>query len=125
MIAKMIEKLQGSSENILGFRIWGKLTEASYRDLLDPEMEKVMKEYPKIRIVWVMEDFEGWTVGGAWEDFLLGLKFSAVEKMATVIDESWDDWLTLLFRAFTTLTHTELRFFKKERLAEAWEWIRT
>ena len=121
----MIEKLQGSSENILGFRIWGKLAEADYRDLLDPEMEKVMKEYPKIRVVWVMEDFEGWTVGGAWEDFLLGLKFSAVEKMATVIDESWDDWLTLLFRAFTTLTRTELRFFKKERLAEAWKWIRT
>lgn len=120
----MIEKLPASSGNILGFRIRGKLTEADYRDLLVPEMEKAMKEYSKIRVVWVMEGFEGWTVGGAWEDFLLGLKFSAVEKMATVIDENWDEWMTLLFKAFTTLTRTEIRFFKTERLAEAWEWIR-
>jgi hypothetical protein len=120
----MIEKLPESSGNILGFRIRGKLSEADYQDLLVPEMERAMKEYPKIRVVWVMEEFAGWTVGGAFEDFLLGLKFSAVEKMATVIDESWDEWMTPLFRAFTTLTQTELRFFKKERLAEAWEWIR-
>ena len=111
----MIEKLPDSSGNILGFRIRGKLSEADYQDLLVPEMERAMKEYPKIA---------GWTVGGAFEDFLLGLKFSAVEKMATVIDESWDEWMTPLFKAFTTLTQTELRFFKKERLAEAWEWIR-
>jgi hypothetical protein len=120
----MIEKLPESSGNILGFRISGKLTEADYLDLLVPEMEKAMKEYPKIRVIWVMEGFEGWTVGAAWEDFLLGLKFSAVEKMATVIDESWDEWMTPLFKFFTMLTHTELRFFKMERLAEAWEWIR-
>jgi hypothetical protein len=120
----MIEKLPESSENILGFRISGKLREADYLDLLIPEMEKALKEYPKIRMVWVIEGFEGWTVGGAWEDFLLGLKFSAVEKMATIIDERWDEWMTVLFKVFTTLTGTELRFFKKERLNEAWEWIR-
>lgn len=120
----MIEKLAESSGNILGFRLGGKLTEADYLDLLVPEMEKAMKEFPKIRVVWVMEHFEGWTVGGAWEDFLLGTKFTAVEKMATVIDENWDEWMTLLFKAFTTLTRTELRFFRREHLAEAWEWIR-
>ena len=120
----MIEKLQESSRNILGFRARGKLTEADYLELLVPEIEKAMKEFPKIRIVWVLEGFEGWTVGGAWEDFLLGLKFSKIEKLATVVDENWDEWLTLMFRAFTTLTGTELRFFKKERLPEAWEWIR-
>jgi len=120
----MIEKLPESSGNILGFHIRGKLTEADYLNLLVPEMEKAMKIFPKIRIVLVMENFGGWTVGGAWEDLLLGLKFTAVEKLVTVIDESWDEWMTLLFRTFATLTGTELRFFKKERLAEAWEWVR-
>ena len=120
----MIEKLPESSGNILGFRIWGKLTEADYLDHLDPEMEKAMKEYPKIRVVMVMEHLEGWTVGAFWEDFRLGTKSSVFERMAFVIDESWDEWITLLMKAFTTLTGTELRFFKKERLAEAWVWIR-
>ena len=32
----MIEKLPESSGNILGFRIWGKLTESDYGDHLDP-----------------------------------------------------------------------------------------
>jgi hypothetical protein len=44
--------------------------------------------------------------------------------MAVVIDENWDEWISVVFKAFATLTGTELRFFKKERLAEAWEWIR-
>jgi hypothetical protein len=57
--APVIEKLPESSGNILGFRIRGKLTEADYRDFLDPEMEKAMKEYPKIRVVWFMEGFLG------------------------------------------------------------------
>ena len=120
----MIEKLPESSGNAIGFRVRGKLTEADYTDLLIPEMEKAMREFPRIRVLWVMEDFQGWTVGGAWEDFLLGLKFSAVEKMATIIDDNWDEWITLMFKAFAALTHTELRFFKLERLAEAWDWLR-
>lgn len=61
----------------------------------------------------------GWTVGGAWEDFRLGLKLTAVGKMAAVIDESWDEWLTRLFRAFSTLTGTGVRFFRADRLEEA------
>ena len=119
-----MKNCQKVSGNVIGFRLRGKLTEADYLDLLVPEMEKAMKEFPRIRVVWVMGDFKGWTVGGAWEDFLLGLKFSAVEKMATVIDDNWDEWVTLMFKAFTTLTGTELRFFRMERLAEAWDWIR-
>jgi hypothetical protein len=121
----MIEKLPESSGNILGFRSRGKLTESDYLDVLAPGIEQAIAEHGKARVLWIIEGFEGWTVGGAWEDFRLGMKFKAVEKMATVIDESWDEWMTWLFRAFTTLTGTEIRFFKAERLDEAWEWVRS
>ena len=120
----MIEKMSESSGNILGFRSRGRLSAADYLDVLAPEIEKAIAEHGKARVLWIIEDFEGWTVGGAWEDFRLGMKFSAVEKMAAVIDESWDEWMTWLFRAFTTLTGTEIRFFKADRLEEAWEWVR-
>lgn len=121
----MIERLPESAKNHLGYRISGKLTEADYRDVLVPELEKAMNHCHKIRILFVVEGFAGWTVGGAWEDLLLALKFPAVERMAMVIDESWDEWMTWMFQGFTTLTGTELRFFKQDRLAEAWEWIRS
>jgi hypothetical protein len=32
--------------------------------------------------------------------------------------------MTWLFQGFTTLTGTELRFFTKDRLPEAREWVR-
>ena len=114
----MIAKLPESSGNVFGFRIQGKLIEADYRDHLVPVMERGMKEYPKIRVVWVMENFEGWTVGAAWEDILLGLEFSDVEKMAMVIDESWDDWITLMFKIFTTITGTDSGFSRKSVLTK-------
>jgi hypothetical protein len=119
----MIEKLPGSSGNILGFRIWGKLTEADYRDLLVPELERAMKEYPKIRVLLTLERFEGWTVGGAWEDLTLAFKIPAIERMAIVVDETWDEWMTLLFQAFAVLTRTDLKFFRQDRNQEAWDWI--
>ena len=121
----MIEKLPESSENILGFWSRGRLAEADYLDHLAPELDQVIAEHGKARVLWIIEEFKGWTVGGAWEDFRTGMKFSAVEKMAAVIDESWDEWLTWLFRAFSTLTGTEVRFFRADRLEEAWEWVRS
>jgi hypothetical protein len=119
----MIEKLPGSSGNILGFRIWGKLTEADYRDHLVPEMDQATKDYPRIRVLISLERFEGWTVGGAWEDFALAFKFPAIERMAMVVDDTWDEWMSMLFQAFTTLTRTELKFFRQDRNQEAWDWI--
>ena len=120
----MIEKLPGSSGNILAFRLFGTLTEADYRGVLTPEIEKTLKEHPKIRILFTLERFEGWTVGGAWEDFTFALKLPSVERMAMVVDESWDEWMTWVFKGFSKLTQTELRFFRQDRNQEAWDWIR-
>ena len=121
----MIEKLPGSSENLLGFRLWGKLTEADYQNVLIPEIEKALAENPKIRVLVTLEDFEGWTVGGAWEDFTLIFKLPGVERMALVVDDTWDEWMTWLFKAFTSVSRTELRFFRQDRNQEAWDWIRS
>ncbi len=121
----MIEILPGGSGPILAFRLYGKLTEADYRDVLTPEIDRVLKIHPKIRILFTLEHFDGWTVGGAWEDFTFALKLPSVERMAMVVDDSWDDWMTWIFRGFTTLTRTELRFFRTDRSQEAWDWIRT
>jgi hypothetical protein len=107
----------------LALGIWGKLTEADYRDHLVPEMDQATKDYHKIRVLFTLERFEGWTVGGAWEDFAFALKLPAIERMAMVVDDTWDEWMSMLFQAFTTLTRTELKFFRQDRNQEAWDWI--
>jgi hypothetical protein len=121
----MIERLAESSGKIIGYRVVGRLTEADYLDILTPDMEKNIREYTRIRVLFLMENFEGWTVGGAWEDFTLGPKFRDVEKLAVVVDETWDEWMTWLFRVFSAVTGMKLRVFKKERLTEAWDWLKS
>jgi len=121
----MIERLHESSGKNIGFRLAGRLTEADYLDTLSPEIEKSIKEFTHINVLLLVENFKGWTVGGAWEDFMLGPKLREVEKLAVVVDETWDEWMTWLFRFFSTITGMKLRFFKKERLQEAWDWIKS
>jgi hypothetical protein len=33
--------------------------------------------------------------------------------------------MTWLFKAFTSVSRTELRFFRQDRNQEAWDWIRS
>jgi hypothetical protein len=121
----MIERLSESSGKNIGFRLAGRLSEADYLKILSPEIENGIREYKSINVLILMENFEGWTVGGAWEDFMLGPKFRDVKKLAIVVDETWDEWMTWLFRVFTALTGTKVRFFRKERLSEAWDWLKS
>jgi hypothetical protein len=83
-----------SAENIVGFRIQGRLTETDYQNVLAPEIAQGIAWFGKIGVLLQMEKFEGWTVGGAGEDLIIGPKFVSVEKLALVVDETWDEWMT-------------------------------
>jgi hypothetical protein len=121
----LIEKLlPESSGKVIGFRIRGKLTEEDYTEVLIPIIEEGIKEYSKIRLLLQVENFQGWTPGGAWEDLKNWPKFRSFERMALVGDESWDDFMTWMLQVFAVFTHTKLRFFRMERLGEAWDWLR-
>jgi len=120
----MIARLPESSGNVVGFRIQGKLTDEDYKEGLIPPLEQAIAENRKIRMLMLMEDFKGWTARGAWDDFFNWPKFVAVERLAIVIDENWHDFMTSLFKAFARVTHMELRFFSRDRLEEAWAFLR-
>jgi hypothetical protein len=121
----LIEKLlPESSGKVIGFRIRGKLSEADYTEVLVPIIEDALKNYPKVRILLQVENFQGWTVGGAWEDLRNWPKFRYIERMALASDQSWDEVMTWMLKVFASFTHTELRFFRMERLAEAKGWLR-
>lgn len=120
----MLTKLPESNGNVAGFLIRGQLTDEDYRDELIPPLEEAIAAHQKIRILLQVENFEGWTAHGAWDDFINWPKFRAVERMAMVIDENWHEFMTWLFKAMATITHIDMRFFKEEQLAEAWDWLR-
>jgi hypothetical protein len=120
----MLERLPESKGNVVGFLIRGKLNDGDYRTGLIPPLEEAVRNHTKIRILFRMEDFEGWTAHGAWDDFINWPKFVAIEKMAIVIDENWHEFMTWLFRAAAKITHIDMKFFKKEQVADAWDWLR-
>jgi len=120
----MITRLSESSGGTVGFLVHGKLTDEDYRKVLIPVVEEAIKTRQKIRLLFQMENFLGWTAHGAWDDFINWPKFRSVERMAVVIDENWDEFTSWLFKVFASLTHIEIRFFRKERLADAWDWLR-
>jgi hypothetical protein len=119
----MIKKLTQSTGTTVGFLVQGKLTREDYTGILLPELEKILESHAKGRLLLQMKGFEGWTPGGAWEDFLNWPKFLSIERMAIVVDETWDEWMTWLFRLFAAIG-IDLRFYREDRLEEAWEWIR-
>jgi hypothetical protein len=120
----MISTLPESSGKVIGFLIKGKLTDKDYKQELIPSLEDAIKPGQKIRLLMQMEKFMGWTPHGAWDDFINWPKVMSIERMAFVIDENWHDFMSWLFRVFASIAHIEIRFFRKEQLADAWDWLR-
>jgi hypothetical protein len=121
----MIEEISVYPPKTIGFRVIGKLTEEDYTRVLIPGIEREIEKFSKIGVLLQVENFQGWSVGGAWEDFKTWPKFRYVTKLAMVSDESWDEFMTWMLKVFVGFTHTELRFYRSQRIAEAWEWLST
>ena len=120
----MITKLPESSGNIIGFIIEGKLADEDYKTGLIPPLEAATEAGQKVRVLFRMEKFAGWTAHGAWDDFVNWPKFMAVERLAVVVDENWHDFMSWLFSVFAKMAHAKIRFFPAERIAEAWTWLK-
>ena len=58
---------------VLEVRVTGKLTKESYQKFV-PAVDAQIKQHGKLRILFVMQDFHGWTVGAMWEDLKFDLK---------------------------------------------------
>ena len=120
----MINRLPESTGNTIGFLIQGKLADEDYKDVLIPALEEATKAGGKIRILFVMENFSGWTPHGAWDDFINWPKFLSMERFAVVVDDNWHEFMTWLFSVFVRLSHSEIKFFRMDQRAEAWAWLK-
>ena len=118
----MIEK-RAARGTIQWFRFTGRLTEEDYTNNLIPEMERALEQYPKIRMLFQIEHFDGWTSGGAWEDIKEWRQVSKIERIAVVADDSWDEWMTWVVRIAGFFTGIPVRFFRAGRIEEAWDWL--
>lgn len=100
--------------------VTGKLTKEDYEQLV-PATDKLIKEHGKIRILFVMHDFHGWSAGAMWEDTKFGLKhFAHIERLGIVGETRWEHGMAIFCRPFTT---AKMRYFDSALLEEARKWI--
>lgn len=118
----MIEILPDSTDNVIGFKISGKLTGQDYENLL-PKLDTAINAHGKINLLVLMEDFEGkFDFDAAKADFHFGThQYRHVDKAAFVGDERWMERMVKIMDPFTR--RVEEKFFEPKQLDEAWAWV--
>ena len=86
----MIRLIEGLPDAVVGLEAVGKIDSADYDAVAAPAVRQALKRHPKIRLIHVLDDrFTGYTVGGAWQDALLGLAHPrSFERIAVVTDSA-------------------------------------
>ena len=120
----MIEVLPESQDNILGVKGIGKLTDLDYKNILVPRLEGMIKDYQKVRCLFLMtEEFHGWELEAAWDDAKFGVQHrNDFEKVAVVGGPRWVEWGTKLA---ALIMRGEVKTFSSEQLDEAWDWVKS
>lgn len=117
----MIEQIPVQEDNIVAFRLSGKLSHADYQALL-PRLEGLIEANGRIALLLELVDFHGWDLEAAWDDFRIGMKHQDnFDRIAIVGHGTLQHWMTLMANPFTT---APVRFFEQDRLGEAWDWLR-
>ena len=108
------------SSNIVEVKVTGKLVKEDY-DTFVPEFDRLIKRFGKIRILFEMVDFHGWTVSALWADFKFDLKhFQDIDRLAMVGDKKWEKGMSVFCKPFTTAT---VRYFDQDVREEAIAWL--
>ena len=117
----MLQKINLEQENLIAAKISGKLTEQDMRKL-HPLFHNIIEKGHKVDFYFEMEDFEGYTLKGFWEDLKIdSAHLGDYGKMAFVGNKKWQEWAA---KATDFFTGSEVKFFEKTNKENALEWIK-
>jgi hypothetical protein len=105
---------------ILMVRATGRLSKEDYERFV-PEVDRLITQHGKIRVLFDMIDFHGWTARAVWEDLKFAVAhFRDIERLAVVGDKAWEHGMAVFCRPFTK---AEMRYFDRGEEDEARAWI--
>lgn len=117
----MIELIDSGNPRIAAVRLSGTLHDADYKRFI-PALEAALAQGAPIRLFARFEDFHGWDLHAAWDDFAFGVQhYADFARIALVGDKRWEEWMAKLCRPFT---RAEVRYFDAAAETEAWDWLR-
>ena len=117
----MIETIETGSRKVVGYRLTGKLHDEDYQRFV-PMIESILTAEGKVRLFVRFEEFQGWDMHAAWDDFKFGLRhYSDFERIVMVGDRRWEKWLASVCRPFTK---AKVKYFDRSEVDAAWKWLR-
>lgn len=117
----MTVELQECKEGkVLIVPVSGRLEKEDYERFV-PEMERLIEQHGKIRLLLETHDFHGWDAGALWEDLKFDAKhFNDIERLAIVGEKRWEKGMAIFCKPFTT---AKVRYFDKSKRDEALAWV--
>ena len=107
-------------DTYLAVDLSGKLHKADYERFV-PEVEKMIREYGKVRLLVRLSDFEGWDAAALWEDIKFDMKhFRDIEKLAIVGETKWQEGMAMFCKPFTS---AKIQYFHPDKLIDAESWL--
>lgn len=117
----MSMSVQHEQNNVYRLDVRGTLQKHDFQrcqDVLIKEMSRV----GNIRLLFVLDAFEGWDQKDDWRDMTFYTKYgSSIDRIAIVGDERWRSE-TLMF-AGADLRQAPVQFFPAAALGEARDWV--
>jgi hypothetical protein len=116
----MIELLPSGSEQVLGFKLSGKLHDADYQTFV-PAIDAAAARHGKVRLLAWFHDFQGWDLAALWDD----IKFSAthcakIDRIAIVGEKKWEQWMAKVCKPFTM---AKIQYFDAAQIDDAKQWL--
>ena len=109
-----------STGKMLHVKATGKLTKAWYEQFA-PLVDQLIQEHGKLRILFEMHDFHGWTAGALWEDLKFDFKhWKDIERLAIVGESKWEEGMAVFCKPFTT---AKIQYYDHSNHAEAKAWL--
>ena len=101
-------------------RATGKLTKEFYKNFAST-LDRLVQERGKVRILFEMRDFHGWTAGAMWEDVKVAFKhWNDIERLALVGETKWEKGMAVFCKPFTA---AKIKYFDHTDIDAARAWV--
>ena len=116
----MIEPLPQTSDQVLGFRLSGKLHDEDYKKFV-PLVDAEIAQEGKVNVLAQFHDFHGWDAKALWDD----IKFSTthctkIKRIAIVGEKTWEKWMAKVCKPFTL---AKIKYYDAAEIEAAWAWL--
>jgi hypothetical protein len=114
-------KIAVVSGNVVKVTAPEKLKADDFREIT-PQINSIMAQHGKIRLLVDLSGFKGWENMEAFENHTSFIKthYQKIERIAVVVGHEWQRWLAGAIKVFL---HLNMKVFDKNHEDEALRWI--